>query len=443
VVYGAPLTAGAVQLFSVPVDGGPSLVLNPPLVSGGSVGSGNSTPSAAITSDGTRVVYVADQEVRDRKELYVVPIDASGPAVKLSHALTPGWTVKAFTLDAAGTAVAYITQLSSWPVQQARVHVAPLDGSASPLQLAEHPTGWILADPRFSPDGQWLTYQRRPDVSPNFIGPDLEIVPIDGSRPTLVLSDNASEGKTFNCTFTSQGGRAVFLESFLYNGSWLQFSNLYSSTLDGVGTRIDTGTGFCACPDVTAYQLGLDGFTVFYSSSIGIFQVPADGSSAPQSLAAAGISTKNLTIAADGKRLVYTTSIHLPPPSAHTEFGLHSLSLIDGAVTDLHSSTTIYDDFRSVTISPDSRYVLYRLSPNGSSGNFELYSVAIDGSSAPRRLNGVMPAGGATAAYEIAGGEVVYRADAETNDVYEVFSVRLEPPGRTVQAQAPPPQGGS
>ena len=420
VVYGASSNF-SVQLFSVPIDGGASISLNPPPFLNVRV------ETAAITPDGTRVVYLTD-------ELYVVPIDGSGPAVKLNHPLATGWLVSKFTLNPAGTAVAYTTQIYSasvGSVAQVSVHVVPLDGSASPLQLAEH-TNMMVSDPRFSPDGQWITYQLKPNPVPFLVQhPELHVVPIDGSRPSSELSDNVPNGKTFGCTFTSQGDRVVFLESFFNYGSQALFTNLYSSTLDGVGARIDAGTGFCACPSIRGYLLGLDGFTVYYSSSIGIFQVPADGSSAPLNLAAAGISTESLALAADGTRLVYTTRI----PS--TSVGLHSLSLSDGTVTDLHSVAGSSAVFSSVTIIPDSRYVLYRLSLAGSGGNHELYSVAIDGSSAPRSLNGVLPSSGGITSYQSVGGDVVYRGDVNTDEVFELFSVRLGPLGHSTQALAP------
>ena len=57
------------ELFSAPADGSsPAMRLNPPLVSGGSIG------SFALDATGTRVLYLADQEVENRFELFSVPV---------------------------------------------------------------------------------------------------------------------------------------------------------------------------------------------------------------------------------------------------------------------------------------------------------------------------------------------------------------------------------
>src|SRR5690606_38961304 len=96
------------ELFSVPIEGGSVTKLNAPIAAGG-LGVRN----LAITPDGSRVVYSADQETPAKYELYSVPIEG-GTVTKLNSpfdqiqrvgdiAITPDGTrlvYEAFTGDA-------------------------------------------------------------------------------------------------------------------------------------------------------------------------------------------------------------------------------------------------------------------------------------------------------------------------------------------------------
>jgi Tol biopolymer transport system component len=105
VVYRAEQdAAGVSELYSVPIEG-PSAArvkLSPALVAGGDVS------EFAISPDGARVVYRADQETDEVRELYSVPI--AGPAaagVKLNGALVPGGDVGDYVASPNGARVVY------------------------------------------------------------------------------------------------------------------------------------------------------------------------------------------------------------------------------------------------------------------------------------------------------------------------------------------------
>ncbi len=83
-------TDGVNELFSVPITGGTPVKLNAPLVAGGEVTvAGN---GAVFTPDGNRVMYLADQDIDDVLEAYIVP-SAGGVAVKLNSTLPSGRTL--------------------------------------------------------------------------------------------------------------------------------------------------------------------------------------------------------------------------------------------------------------------------------------------------------------------------------------------------------------
>ncbi len=78
-----------------------AIKLNPPLVAGGAV------LDVQLTPDGTRVVYLADQETNGVAELYSVPV-SGGPATKLNKPLVAGGAVKAFNLTPDGSRVVFM-----------------------------------------------------------------------------------------------------------------------------------------------------------------------------------------------------------------------------------------------------------------------------------------------------------------------------------------------
>jgi Tol biopolymer transport system component len=89
------------ELYSVPIAGGPAVKLNGPLVSGGNVGI-----NFRIAADTGRVVYIADQQSNDVLELYSVPIEG-GAFVKLNPALVSGGDLLTFNIDPASDRVVY------------------------------------------------------------------------------------------------------------------------------------------------------------------------------------------------------------------------------------------------------------------------------------------------------------------------------------------------
>ena len=83
--------ADAAGLWSVPLHGGPSTLL-------AALGSRQLFGAAQITPDGSRVVYISDQDTQGKPELYSVPI-SGGPSVRISKDLVLGGHVLNFDLS--------------------------------------------------------------------------------------------------------------------------------------------------------------------------------------------------------------------------------------------------------------------------------------------------------------------------------------------------------
>ena len=93
---------GVIELYSIPTTdgGGVPTKLNGPLIEGGDVQS-----EFYITSDGSTVVYLAEEQT-NREELYRVPING-GTSVKLNGTLASGDVEEDFVVSADGQYVVY------------------------------------------------------------------------------------------------------------------------------------------------------------------------------------------------------------------------------------------------------------------------------------------------------------------------------------------------
>ena len=93
-----------IELFAAPSDGSaPPRALNPPFHSRAHA------TAFELTPDGSRVVYLADQILNEMFELFSVPLDGSAPAVRLSGVLaTEGDVRTGFALSSDGQRVVYL-----------------------------------------------------------------------------------------------------------------------------------------------------------------------------------------------------------------------------------------------------------------------------------------------------------------------------------------------
>jgi Tol biopolymer transport system component len=118
------------ELYSVPITGGTPVKLHPSLSPSGDISTTTAYPPVplsyqGITADGSRVVYRADQDSDDVIELYSVPI-AGGPTVKLSPPPGPGGDVGHFVLSQDGAYVVFTGDFESDAVYGA--YAVPVTG---------------------------------------------------------------------------------------------------------------------------------------------------------------------------------------------------------------------------------------------------------------------------------------------------------------------------
>jgi Tol biopolymer transport system component len=111
-------------------------------------------------------------------------------------------------------------------------------------------------------------------------------------------------------------------------------------------------------------------------------------------------------------------------------FELYSTPLGGGASIKLNSPLVSGGDISTLLFSPDSSQVVYRADQD-TDEVFELYRAPAAGGSAPVKLNGPLVSGGnASSSFSLSpdSSRVVYLADQETNDQFELFVTYDEPP---------------
>ncbi len=163
VVYRADQTLDErYELFAAPADGSlPAVRLNAELAAGGNV-----EPDFQIDPLGTRALYRADQTLDERFELFAVPLDASAEPSRLNGPLVAGGDVlgagstsrPSFRVSSDGTRVVYRADQDEDDVPE--VYSAWLDGSAGtvrlsgPLELGRA----VLEGFQITPDGKQVLY---------------------------------------------------------------------------------------------------------------------------------------------------------------------------------------------------------------------------------------------------------------------------------------------
>jgi len=316
----------------------------------------------------------------------------------------------------------------------AEIFSVPIDGSAYPLQL----TSTVLGVIEFTeaPDGSRLAYDALFYEGP----PTLGTVPPDDPSGSAVVGLGSS------WSFTPDGRRLLFLEGPAYFDEPVR---LVMRAADGSSPAIELAPRSPA-GDVTSFQMTPDGTKAVFCCDPEVpgkrelFSVPTDGSLPPTKLSGLladdrGVSD-GFTLTSDGLRVLYAAD-----RDASGVFELF-VAPVDGSSAPLELSGTMVAGgdvarvFQTsgplVQVTPDSSRVVY-VADQDVDERFELYSVPIDRSSPPIKLNPPLVAGGdigldpAGIRLNRDGTRVVYLADQTLDERFELYSAPVDGNGRS------------
>ncbi|MSR62706.1 MAG: hypothetical protein EXS08_09725 [Planctomycetes bacterium] len=473
VVFRADALDDVFELFRAPLDGSRAPVrLNSVLSSGGDV-----QPGFQLAPDGG-VVYVADQLVNDKFELFAVREGAA--PVLLSVSAVNGRLVERARLTPDGAQVVFLAKEPNELAHE--LFVVPRDGSRLPTLLhAPLPVSQrfgVRDDFQIGPDGTRVAFRMDRDRLGNY---ELFGAPLDGSSLEALLSQVIVEGNEavaefrfgahdervafrapngfhFNLysapsdgsappvqldrprfsfsfsdvlSFTTSGERALFL-SDQDNGS---YPELFSVPLDGATPPLKLHPTLTFGSRVRAdYRLTPDGAGALFLTDLEtpgadeLYLSALDGSADPQRLNQAIHGTG--PVAGDvigftyaGERVLYYANEEV---AGRTD--LYSVPLDGGAPAVRLSQLGTGGEVRALRVAPDGQRV-FLLSDGEENERFELYAVPADGSAAAVKLNGALVAGGdVTAPFELSGDGrwLVYRADQEVDEQFELYAVPLD-----------------
>jgi len=286
-----------------------------------------------------------------------------------------------------------------------------------------------------SPDGQFAVYRHDAEVDSAL---ELWSVRVAGGAPVRLCGLLPSNVSVRDFQISADSQRVVYIVA----QETANQEELYSIPIAGPeGAWIKLNGELPTGGNVHALQISPDSTRVIYiadQAANNIFDawtIPIDGGTPDRlrpSFTPTGSSVLDYSvypISPDGERVLFRANF-----SDLDKFELWS-ARVDGTgpVTRLNGTLntggTIADyDF---SFSPDSSRVVYRADQQ-TDGVFEIYSVPSAGGIAVK-LNGVMTSGGVVANFEISpdSTRVIYRADQQTDGKFELYSVPLAGGGAT------------
>jgi Tol biopolymer transport system component len=316
------------ELWSARVDGSePPVRLSAPLPAGGAIGGEGTTPAVALTPDGTRAVYLGEQDTDGVVELYGVPLDGSAPPVKLNGPLVAGGGVRGtsaahvpFQVSPDGAFVVYVADQDTDEVLE--LYRAPVLGGVPPVKLsgalvAGGSVVGPLAPPDgsdvpllLSPDGQWVVY--RADATTDDVT-EIYAVRSDGSAPPVRLNAPlAPGGHVVDFRLEPTSRRAVY-RTRPPSG----LVEIHSAPLDGSAPAVlvsSTGAFFPVLD--RGYDVTPDGARVVFTAALDdpdfveLYIAPIEPGAAPLKLngplvANGNVLSAQLRITPDGSRVLY------------------------------------------------------------------------------------------------------------------------------------------
>lgn len=413
---------GQFELFSVSITGGASVRLNANLPTGGDVSSFSVSPNSS------RVVFMADQSVNDRRELYSIRI-GGGVLLRLNSPLPAGADVISFRISPDSDRVVYIADQNTGGLRE--LYSVPI-ASNSNIRLNQSLFGNAeVRDFKISGDGQYVLYRADTNGSGQF---QLYRVAIVGSFQLRINTSLPAGGNVSSYEVNPSASRIVYRADQNTN----DVSELFSVSVSIIGiTRIRLNedlavSGEQFVGDVIDYKISPDWAGLIYfadQDTDGVFElyyVRVNGGSVTRlnsNLPMGGdVVEVSFAFSPDSQRVVYQADQRFD-----NVVEIFSTSVSGGVPIrlnpDLPAGGDVIFDFE---IAPDSSYVVYHAELN-TVGVSELYLVPIDGGNS-KRLNRALQAGADVEFFYTISStsqHIVYRADQDVFDELEVFGVEI------------------
>lgn len=432
VIIGDFETLDVDEIFSVTTatGGGPLTKLNSTLVNDGDI------RSFSISPDDNTVVYLADQDVDRREELYRVPING-GEVLKLNGPLQTTRSVERdFEITSDSEHVIFRAEEISFVRD---LFSAELE-SGNRVQLNENADNrGTVSEFQVSPDGTTVVYQANQETDNRF---ELFRVPVAGGTPIKVNGPEV-ESDVREYAISPDSSLVVYLISRASGNTFV--AELWAAPLAG-GTPFHL-TSAISINSVRGFEFTPDGslvvFDAEFDSSREIMTVPISGGTVNRisgNPAQIGFASE-FAISPDGQRVAYralgsdgTTSLRTTTIAGAMDRSLTGTSVVNGGIRDFE-------------ITPDSLQLVFT-GDFLTDGQQELFAVSLTTSGPVRRINRPLPegaevrsSGGDDFQQSLDGQRVVYIADQNTAGVKELFSADIRCDNLFADSFEAPPGG--
>ena len=403
-------TNDVVELFSAPIEGGaPAVRLNDELSIFGDV----------ITSRGTPygVVYLADQSLDGRFELFHVGASRTGPPRKLNQTLPPGSTVGAFDVTPDGRVVYTV----GTPGSTSDLYSVPILGGSAPIPLTALAGGERVLDFQVTGDSQRVVFRTQN-------GHQLFSVRTDGVGAPLRLDDGGDVQIHY---FLDPFGERVLYRA---NRDVAEVYELFGVPTDGseppvkLNRPMDDGL---VIGDVNWSEFGADGTWALFVVQLAdgstdfppeeLYSVRLQPLSPPNLLYSGYVS--GASVSPDETRVVFTTE----SPGGEGSPSLHSVPIDGGAEAVQLSTGNVNFGVGDYVFTPDGGALLF--AQDGGQGG--LFRVPVDGSAPAVELTGWTGFIDQPYLFEVdaSGSFLVFLAEELVPDEFELF--RLDTDGAT------------
>jgi len=333
--------------------------------------------------------------------LFAVPVDGSRPQVELD---VPDYTrVDVFLISQDDSRVAFVRGSGS----SGELYAAALDGT----QLQQLAPGSITALVGITADGSRVVYVQN----------HLYSVLNDGTQRVQLDPPTGGAGAA---RLTPDLTRVVFVAS----------GNLYSSPIDVANRTLLLGPGATA-----DFEISADSTIVVAVVAAGNFRalvrLSTTGGATPVLLNGPAVSGRG--VAALGQKLALTATRAVYRQERDQDGVLELFSApLDGSAPEVRISQALggASDVQTFLLSADGQRAVFLADPVFDEA-FELFGTPLDGSLPPRRYHPPFEGGpvlGDVLAFQGGAGEhVVYRADQDVDEDFELYSARKDGRGST------------
>jgi Tol biopolymer transport system component len=426
--------AGVPELFAVDLTTlAPPVKLNTPL------SSGRIESDFRLSADGATAVYRARQEATGAPELFAAASDASRAPLRLGPPLGAPASVSDFQLAPRDRVVFRVERGGGGPLE---LYAASLDASTAAVRLHPPlPNGRRVVRYGLSPDGLHVAYVADQDQAGVF---ELYLASLTGRGPATKLNPPLAPGRSIDLfAFEPRGGRIVYTTQRNRRAGELFSAKLESTVAPLFLNPVGSGS-------IEALEVGADGTVVYVEeagASASLLQsVPIDGSRAPavlNSLAVPAEAVGRFVLDARGGRVLYASS-------AAFDGGERVQRLFSAPKTGAKAPIPLGEPFvhggsvHDFAFLPGANEVIFS-SDRDQFGRSDVWRVRLAGEAAPELVSTAPPATvGDVQEFQTThdGRRALYRADQETDEVFELYSVATQGRARLVRVSGPMVAGG-